>query len=319
MSLDIDGKVREVYEQERRVFPCRSNRASQMGHPCIRYLTYMRKDWEKKTLPSVELLWIFEGGGYIEELATARLKKAGFLISSQQRDFEDKKAGITGHIDGYIATAEEPTKTYPLEIKGINQFDFEKINSPEDMLKSKKVWLKGYPSQLMLYLFLSEKEQGCFYLVNKATLQGKTLWMNLDFDYCEELLKKAEKINTYIGKDGAYPERMPYDPDVCSKCDFAHICTPEANNPSRVAVEDDEELEAMLSRRAELEPLSKEYVKLDASIKEIGKQMDRENLIIGDWIISRKPYTINRKPSPGGEYKGIKVSIQRLGGENDKG
>ncbi len=285
--FNIDEKVREVYESGRRVFPCRSNRASSIGHPCVRYLVYSRKDWEKKVLPSVELLWIFEGGSFIEDLATKRLRKAGYLITNQQRDFEDKKNGITGHIDGYIATPEEPTKTYPLEIKGINQFSWEKINSIEDMLKSKQVWMKGYPAQLQLYLYLAEKEEGCFYIINKGNLQGKTIWMSLDYQYCEELLKKAEKINSYLDNND-YPDRMPYDVDVCSKCDFKHICSPLTNNPSQVEIIADKNIEDKLNRRGELEPISKEFKALDEGLKAIGKKMIKDNLVVGDWIIARK-------------------------------
>jgi len=95
--IDIDSKVRQAYEQKRRVSPCRSNRASQIGHPCLRYLTYCRKDWKQKVLPSVELLWIFEMGNLIEEMAVKRLTKAGLLVTQQQRDFEEPKQGITGH------------------------------------------------------------------------------------------------------------------------------------------------------------------------------------------------------------------------------
>ena len=69
-----------------------------------------------------------------------------------------------------------------------------------------------------------------------------------------------------------------------------------------------------MERRAELEPLSKEFTKLDKEYKEIAKSEPKENIIIGDFIISKKAYTINRKPSPGGTYKGVKVSIKKLEG-----
>jgi len=43
--------------------------------------------------------------------------------------------------------------------------------------------------------------------------------------------------------------------------------------------------------------------------------MAKDNLIVGNWVISRKPYEINRKPSPGGVSKGVRVKIGKLSGE----
>ena len=312
----IVEKVDEAKQRKIKQWPVQSNRASAVGFPCERKLVYDRTNWQDKVLHDVGLQYIFDEGNRQEQVTIQDLQEAGFHIIEGQRPFQDKDLQLTGHIDFRLQI---DGKVYPVEVKGLSPFTWDKIDTFQDFLKSNKVFIRGYASQMTLYLYLADDEEGIMLLRNKLTGRYKEISVKLDWDLADNLVKKLQRINKHI-KEETLPDRMPFDSDICLKeCPYRHICTPEANNPSRVAVEDDEELEAMLSRRAELEPLSKEYVKLDASIKEIGKQMDRENLIIGDWIISRKPYTINRKPSPGGEYKGIKVSIQRLGGENDKG
>lgn len=309
--IDIAGKIDEALEKERRVFPCRSNRASQIGHPCLRYLTHMRKDWEKGKPPSLDLQYIFEGGREDEKSAFKLLEKAGLTVTQQQRDFESKEHQITGHIDGKLEGK------YPLEIKGMSQWGWNEIHSMSDMIRSEKIWVKGYPAQIQVYLLLAEEEVGVMCLYNKQARKIKDIWVNIDFDYCEGLLKKAEIINSYLNKDG-YPDRMPFDPNTCMDCAFAHLCQPEIAFADQIEVRDDNELAAMLKERSQLEPLKKDYEKLDAQIKEIAKVMPKETLMLGEWMITRKSVTINRKPSPGGTMTQTRVTIKHIGGGDDE-
>lgn len=314
--FDIDKKVNETYEEKKRLYPCRSNRASMIGHPCLRYLVYCRKDWDKKKLPDLPLLFIFEGGEYFERLGVERLTKAGFKITSQQRDFEDKTTGITGHVDGFIASPENPDESFPIEIKGLNQWDWKELNTIDDMIKSEKVWVKGYPAQLQIYLYLAKKERGCFYLINKATLEGKTIWVDLDYDYVESILQKAEAIEKFMQIEGeaGYPERIKYDPDVCNRCDFNHLCTPEKSFPDQIDFSENEEIVTMIKRREELDPLRKEYEELDKDIKEIATVMPKDNWFVGGYVISRKTTKGVRKATEEKEYTMTRVKITKVGG-----
>ena len=155
----IEEKIREMIEAERRVFPCRSNRASSLGHPCTRFLVYCRVNWQDRKLPDTTLQYIFGFGSVIEDMALARLKKAGFKVTQQQRDFEDAAHEITGHIDGFIAV---DGGRFPLEIKSMSAHIWPRINEVADMVNSPHPWVRGYPSQLNLYCYLSDKEKGVF-------------------------------------------------------------------------------------------------------------------------------------------------------------
>src|SRR5438309_8002720 len=43
-------------------WPVRSNRASELGHPCERFLTYNRVAWRHARLPDVGLQYVFDEG-----------------------------------------------------------------------------------------------------------------------------------------------------------------------------------------------------------------------------------------------------------------
>ncbi len=287
-QIDIVAKVLETKKLAQRVYPVRSNRASQLGHPCERCLVYWRTCWEKAQLPPIEREFIFDGGKLIEKLALQEIADAGFTVTNQGRDFEDKNTEITGHIDAILVY---DGKKYPCEIKGISPFHFDKINTAEDMLKAKDSWIKAYPAQLQLYLYLSNQEMGLFYIKNKLTFVPKQIWVTLDYDYCESLLQKAERINKHI-KDNTLPERIN-DIEICMKCEFKHICLPDLKRAEGMQIIENEELEMLLNRLEELKEAYKEYQQIEEKIKTMVE--GKENIICGNWLITGK-YIIKKIP-----------------------
>lgn len=298
--VSIKDKIAEAFKKEQRVYPCRSNRASSLGHPCERYLVYMRVAWDKKALPPVTREYIYNGGRMIEKhIAMEYLQKAGFNPTNQDRDFEFKKYGITGHIDCYIENydLDNLRQRFPTEIKGISPYDFVKIDSTEDMTKSKKVWVRGYPAQLQTYLLLSEFEYGLFLIINKLTYEPKEIPMAIDYEFCEELVKKAERINNHVAK-GTFPERLA-EFDVCMNCPFRHICLPDLRALEGIEILDSGEVEAQIERKIELSPLVKEYNEIDKQIKKTIEGKDKLSIgrffISGKWIEFTKSATMEQK------------------------
>jgi CRISPR/Cas system-associated exonuclease Cas4 (RecB family) len=308
---DLNQKILEVYEKERRIFPCRSNRASELGHPCLRYLTYMRKDWDRRKSPSAEKLLLFEAGEYIEKLVIKRLDRAGFNVVQQQRDFEDQKTQITCHIDGMVEITNGKPELYPIEVKGLNQFDWAKINTAQDLLNSNKYWLQKYPAQLQIYLFMAAKPTGLFCLVNKTSMAMKFLWMDIDMDFCEELLNKATEINSYLDSED-YPPRIEYDEKICAQCDFNHICL--ENVPvGHITVINDEELEGLLERYTSLQPTAKEFDQANEELKEVVKNMPEDIVVVGNYELRRKTSVRKFPPQPERETTVITKHIRKLG------
>jgi len=277
----IVEKIIESKERKIKQHPVNSNRASDLGVPCVRYHVLNRTRWQEKSLHDVGLQFVFDMGNEIEEIVLKELAEAGIKVIEQQRSFEWKEYGITGHIDGKIFS---DGQIYPMEIKSCSPYVFKSINSINDLKNGKYGYLRKYPVQLNLYLLMDNKEKGVFLFKDKTSGQIKEIWMDIDMDLGEETLKRAEAINEHI-KAGTMPD--PIGEEMwCNGCPFAHICLPEQIG-KEVEV-DTSELATMLDRLEELKPIVKEYEEIDEQVKEIVK--GREKVLAGNWFVTGKYY-----------------------------
>ena len=92
--------IRESKEKKISSYPVHSNRASDLGNPCVRYHVYNRTRWAEKSLHNASLQSIFDLGNDFEAIVLKELAEAGVSIIEQQRSFEWKEYQITGHVDG---------------------------------------------------------------------------------------------------------------------------------------------------------------------------------------------------------------------------
>jgi len=224
---------------------------------------------------------IFDMGKMVEESVMQDLREAGFVIVEQQRPFSWAKYQITGSIDGKIVI---DGKTYPTEIKSAAPFSFNSINSIEDMKRHKWHYMRKYPAQLTLYLLMDGKDRGLFIFKNKSTGELKEIFLDLDYDFAESLIKKAEAINKHVA-EGTLPEPMEYSEEICADCPFVHLCLPDRIGKEVEIVEDGRLLE-LLNRYAELKPVAKEYEDVDSQIKKLVE--GREKIIVGNFFIEGK-------------------------------
>lgn len=279
----IVEKVMEAKGRKIHVFPCHVNRASQLGHPCLRYLVYCRTTWQERQLHDARTEAIFEGGRAIEEMALRELQEAGFVVTEQQRPFEYKELQITGHVDCRLRNSDG--RALPCEIKGLNHYDWMALNSVQDMMNSRKVWIQQYPAQIQLYLLMANEDEGLFYLKDKLTFEPKVIWAKLDYDYAESLLKKAEAVNAHV-TEGTLPERVEYQDELCARCSFNHLCGQGRVFGPELEIEDNPVLLEMLEQRAANAEARKLYEEADKTVKKIVE--GRPNLLVGDWHITGK-------------------------------
>jgi len=280
-------KIHNYLLSERRSWAPAANYAYNAGFPCARNLVYHRLNWQEKALPSTEKLLIFREGDLHEKSVIQLLTDAGVEIVETQRPFEIKQIQLRGKIDGQIRGDDD--KLIPCEIKSLNPFDFEKINSLEDMKNSTKVWIRGYVSQMMIYLLGMEKEAGLFILKNKVNGEIKFVPCALDYEYAEKDWKKLELVNEHVAA-GTYPDRIQ-DRSVCKWCDFRHICLPDEVSAG-INITEDPELLDLLERREAVSASASEYEKLDKQIKDHYFNGKSE----GDYLV-------------GGKYQ-VKVSLK---------
>lgn len=309
----IVEKVREKVASQIKQFPVHSNRASEIGHPCEKYLVLMRTRWEEKTLHDVNLQFIFNEGNLHEDSVIRTLQNAGIQIIEQQRAFEWKKYRITGHVDGKIII---DNKAIPLEIKSMSPYMFDSINSVKDLLDGKYAYLKKYPAQLTLYMLMDDKDEALFLFKNKVNGQLKEIPMTLDYEYGERLLKKVERINAHV-ENNTLPEPIDWDEYTCGGCGFNHICLPEVR---RTAIDftDNKELENKLKRRDELKISVSEYDKLDKDIKDCLKE--KEKVVVGDYLILGKwiEKNMSAKEAYVQKYWQTKINNLNKGGQTNE-
>lgn len=277
----IVEKILEAKQAKVRQWPVNANRASELGHPCLRYLVLNRTRWQEKALYDARVQMIFDMGRAVEDLVFQDLREAGFTIVEQQRAFSWAKYQITGSIDFKLAIDSE---VYPCEVKSAAPHPFESINSVVDMLKHKYLYMRKYPAQLTLYLLMDNKEHGLFLFKNKSTGELKEVWMDLDMDFAESLVQKAEAINKHVA-EGTLPAPMEYTEDICGDCPFVHICLPDRIG-KEVQVTDDAELLSLVTRYFELKPGATEYDQVNDRINKLVQ--GRDKILVGDYFIQGK-------------------------------
>lgn len=295
----IVEKITERKAAKIKLYPTHTNRASELGHVCERYLVFKRTRWQEAILHTVDLQFVFDDGEVHEQAVIREMQDAGFQIIEQQRAYEWKEYQITGHVDGLVVIDGKP---YPFDVKSMSTFIFRTISTADDLLRGKYSYLRKYPAQIQLYQLMGNKENGLFILKDKANGKLKELWMPLDLEYCESLIQKAERINAHVVA-GTVPEPIPWDERTCGSCQFAHICLPEARREA-LDLTDDPDLEAQLKRRSELDPLRREYDEIDELIK--SKVHERPKVVVGDYLITGKYI------EPKGRPKYWKATIQKL-------
>ena len=305
-AKDIKEKLDKMLENEIKVYPCHNLRASNLGHPCERYLYLLITQWQEQKAHDKGLQSIFDLGNTIEEFAINQLKKAGFeVITPVERSWKIEVTNgiISGRED--VRIKDENGELIPVEIKGLSSQEFEKLNTIEDFMFSKKHYVRAYPTQLFVYLYKFEKPYGFFVIVNKQTGEIKPIKMDFNFEFGEECLSKAERVYKAI-EEKSIPEPI-CDPSVCEKCSLQHIC----GACQRVAtdIELDDELEELIDRQAELKPYVSEMEEVKDQIKK--KIGERERVLTGKYLIERKAfekksYTVQART----EYR---LNIKKLG------
>ena len=285
----ISNAVSDFVKSEIKVYPCEHLRASNVGHPCERYLYLLIRSWEELQPHDEGLQNIFDLGNSIEAYTIKKLRDSGLeVITPTQRSWKVENPLITGREDIRIKDP-ETGELFPAEIKGLSPNEWERLNTVEDFYNSRRYYVRGYPAQLMVYCWRFEKEKGFFVLTNKLTGELKIIEVPFDWERADELLKKAERIYAALADSSGktIPEACD-DMSVCEKCQMRHICTAAHERPETEI--DDGELEEAIDRKNELAPLYREYNEINDQIKKMVG--DREKVISGKYVVSTK--TINK-------------------------
>lgn len=270
-----------------KAWPHPTNRASEVGHPCVRFLVLSRTDNNLKELHDIGLQRIFDEGNLHEDSLIREMDHAGLRIVEQQRAFEWPKFQLTGRVDGLLAVNGD---RIPIEIKSSSPNVFRAVidMAPADMLTSKYSWIRKYPAQLLLYMLMQGVSSGVMIFKNKTTgekCQKVFMLDGLMLEYAESILKKLEAVNAHIAA-GTKPD--PVFIDDCKGCPFAKTaCFVGRDYGPGIDIREDPELEGKLTRREELKPLADEFDEIDKEVKEAFKG---RTAVVGQFMIESKPY-----------------------------
>jgi len=301
----IADRVRQGIVASRKEFPVHANRASSLGHPCVRYLFYQRTAHDKRELFDPGLLEIFEEGNAQERTSRDALQRFGrFDIVEQEREIIIPEHNITGHIDGGILPINRDDPDWPIrngeaqkapfELKSMNEHIWAGIDTLDDMLGSPYYWIRGYPTQLNIYLEGTGQQMGVFLLKSKAAMRFKEIWIEHDPVIVAEAFAKADEVEAHV-KSGVAPERC--EGEHCKRCGYLTHCAPDMVNKSSGEWLNNPELEELLIRRHELTEAGKEFNQVDRRIKKMLEGVDH-SIVCGDFVITakeiqRKGYTVD--------------------------
>jgi hypothetical protein len=264
----IVEKIYEEIEKENKKYRHTDyNWASELGHPCLKYLVWIRKK-PYKALPSSERQDLNFYEGKIQEKAILELLKKNFRIDDKNIYWDWEEYQIKGKLDALLIQNDE---RIPIEIKTTSsQQVFNSIESFEDMINSPYWYIRKYPVQLTLYIGSAGTEKGYFLLKNRFTGDLKEIKVKLDLKLLQQILEKADKINYYISKN-LEPKEGINDIKVCIKCPFSHICIP----PKRFRLleilqkKGGEEIISHLDRLYELQKYMKEYQEIEVYLLQV--------------------------------------------------
>jgi CRISPR/Cas system-associated exonuclease Cas4 (RecB family) len=191
-------------------------RASEAGHLCSRYQYHAVADWDKRPAPGEGLAWIFALGAHLERYVLDLLANAGVKVIRQQAMAEDKDLGLVGHVDGFV---EVDGHAWPMEIKSVASWNWEKIQTYADMVDASTPYVLRWAAQLPLYMYLHGESRGVYLLVNKQTGQLKEVWVTVEeawptLQRVQDVLLEAKAAL----RAGTPPTPKPSTPQLCTGC-----------------------------------------------------------------------------------------------------
>jgi hypothetical protein len=304
--IEIAKKVIEEKEKQIKLYPRDVNRASDAGHPCIRYLVFSRIAWDKRRPHDVGLQFIFDRGIAAETTMDEELKIAGFKVVEAERTYEDKGLQLRGTIDRKI---EVDGVRVPLEYKTVSPREINNIAIAEDMMNSKRVYIQQWPAQLLLYMLLSGSPDGVWYFKNSLTWYPKDIWVKLEdhMEYVFKLVDKLRVVNDYVGRKEA-PDMWPEDYSVCDNCAFLLHCQPEVHFGKEAEIYERPDIEEKLEERESLKDYKDRYEDVDKEVKDYFKGV--EKALCGRFLIEGKEVVREMKPQPARTDRFWKLTIK---------
>lgn len=275
-----------------------SNRASELGHPCLRYLVYLRTHGHRRKRYGRRLQALFERGKENERNTKTILAQLGFNFwGGDQVSWPDNAHEIGGKVDAIYPRGSEAVVP---ELKRVNDNTFNRINTFEDFAADPDAYFFKWYCQLIIYIFLAQQGQlvvdyGLMILTSASDGWIKALPTPMNWDLAELLVDKADSVNAHM-RAGTVPDYCARR-SVCKKCAFfGDICTPPQDFGEGIDVVSEPWAVERFERLSRLAQNGQEYVALDKWARTYIRDRVRERVRPGELLIG--PVHIQVTPTP---------------------
>lgn len=258
-------------------------------HDCDRHNVYSMTEGDQRTRWDAFVQAKLDAGREWEQITKRELAALGYepMLAGETVEIKNRRGEVIarGRTDCSLRriNGDHRAKLYPVEMKQMQTHMWGSINKWQDLLRN--LWTKKYVRQLFLYMYGKGIDEGLFHL---GDFQGhwKLIPVHLDYEFVEDAISKIERA-AEAREAGILPERIEYDNDLCGRCQFAAVCTPDIKS---LGIEQigNETTAALLEKRDALSEKAKEYAKIDKTIREMFKDIKDGSYTIGSFIITRK-------------------------------
>jgi len=292
----LDEAIRALYEKRAKLptWTVRSVWASEIGHPCERYLVYRQTHTNKAKKINARLAQLFDVGNLhgreivhlLDEALHAYGPTRDCRVERTEMPIPENQDGITGKMDLAVAVPQPAGRPryIPVEFKALSDVIFNQLDDVQDMMNSNFIFMRKYPAQLTCYMHYFKETEGVFLIRNKQTGDHKMLTMSLDPAYRDSLLAKARRINSTVtayktaagpaagvevpAQANLLPPRMNWTQSLCGHCPFLGICLPDMSRvPGIECLLGKDELDEAVRQREDLHDASLRYGRADTCVK----------------------------------------------------
>lgn len=258
------------------------HRCSSVGwaDDCLRHLCLRQLCPEKMERDEGSLIRRMQEGNKQEGLMREDMVRWGFKIKEPIRR-TDESLRLTGEPDNFVLTNGDREPTV-LDYKSSSPNIFRvarHYETSEDMRQSKFHWIRHYPAQMQMYLYLFGFKDGMFLFKNKDSGEYHPINTPEDKSYQIFLAESLREVNGYLKREDA-PKAVAVD--ACGHCGFKGVCFEEDElDTSVIAKINDPYLIELLSKRDSLVESKKEFDRLD---KEAKTALKGQTVIVGDFL-----------------------------------
>lgn len=258
-KFDAESEKRNLVENRN------FNRASALGwtQDCLRYLVMVRLFPEQNVITPEQKKRMREG--YIQERMMREEVKASGIEVVKTEPLLWKDYLIKGEVDEQIKLEGE---VLPLDYKSCSSAVYKEVSrcqTSEDLLKSRFLWVRHYPAQLVTYDHLYDRKMGLLLFKNKESGEKHPVLVPKNDKAMSLILDGVTIVNEAVRKREVPP---PIWIDACKSCGYVEACWKPAERVEKeIRRVSDQDLEVLLHQRQEVLEAHNRYEELDEQVK----------------------------------------------------